>query len=259
MCTSVSKPSMGITNTPPNTMSMLQASSMVQWPCPTTEADRARIRKAQVVWNGAGNHGKTRTDDVQRVEPEVPCAASREARASTSSNSGSSTMSEPEDLQHPAARALQILGYPCDDITKAVRLLKQRAESICAERLLDLVMEPEENRLDSTETLVIEEDCGPESGSESEGEKPISSNTETEENAQQVDSGVVGSVGISEDGSMSEGLSAIDNDVAENKDTCAKENSPRSPKPSPGEKYISIDTRKRSIEDCRICVSKQVL
>ena len=72
--------------------------------------------------------------------------------------SQSTTNWVPEDpfiLQYPAARALQVLGYPTKDVTRAVQHCQQRKAPITAERLLNFISK---HGLESREAKIQDSD-----------------------------------------------------------------------------------------------------
>ena len=103
---------------------------------PVSALDRISIQETQTF-----NYGDSRRDsrvmgprvlDTGLSPPSEVCAKNRSSTFKTSD-------ADDVILQHPAARALQVIGKPSDDIINALRHLHQAGEPISVERLLELV------------------------------------------------------------------------------------------------------------------------
>ena len=80
----------------------------------------------------------------------------RDSETPAVSQSTTSWISEdPFILQYPAARALQVIGYPTKDVTRAVQHFQQRKVPITAERLLNFIRKPS---LQSSEAKIQDSD-----------------------------------------------------------------------------------------------------
>jgi putative lipoic acid-binding regulatory protein len=100
----------------------------------TSASTGTSIQESQIL-----NYGDSRRDFyIKGPQALVTGLSPSEVCAKNSSNT-SGTSNADDILQHPAARALQVMGKPPEDIIRALRHLQQLGEPIIAERLLELV------------------------------------------------------------------------------------------------------------------------
>lgn len=230
MCTSVSK--------------SVSKPLLITWPSVTNEADRVGTREVHAVRNGAD--GASRTDG--KGSPDV-----------YTDSSGAPLANNSDLIPHPAARALQMLGYPCEDIQRVVQHLQYSHQPVTAEGLLDLINDPENSGWASVDptTPQFEMDgktCDPDSETQRTKTTTGVSSGEVGHNSSHIDSGL--SLSTSPDAPVTNGRLSSSNDSTqvESKD----DHSHNGKQSAPIDILAKENQRLKFAKTCKVCLAANV-